>query len=118
MYIWERLTLLGLVFAALFAIPTSLFLREVAGGLASSVREADGMDRATQVLALMRAVSVHRTLSGGLVAGDESLAKPQSEARRDGDKRFGELQAQLGGGPRARQKLGLAMQSLHGIVDS
>jgi len=56
------------------------FLRQVAGGLASSVREAEGVDHAAQLLALMRAVSVHRTLSGDWLP--EMRASPSRRRRR------------------------------------
>ena len=39
LHIWQKLTLLGVVFGLLFAVPTTLFLRQVAAGLAQSSRE-------------------------------------------------------------------------------
>src|SRR5687768_6548391 len=41
LHIWQKLLMLGAVFALLFAIPTSLYFREVAADLVQTGREID-----------------------------------------------------------------------------
>ena len=45
LHIWQKLLILGAVFALLFAIPTSLYFGEVAEELARTSREIDGLIR-------------------------------------------------------------------------
>jgi HAMP domain-containing protein len=101
LHIWQKLTLLGIVFALLFAIPTTLFLTQVAGGLAQSNRELRGLDRSEIALGLGRTLGEHRALSAGLLGGDASLAG----AREDAAHRASAAFKQLGDGlpPGSRQ---------------
>src|SRR5262249_45132917 len=91
LYIWQKLTLLGLAFAILFAVPTALFLSQVASELGRSMRELAGLERAAAARALMQSLSGHRALASALLAGEASAAGAREDARKEVDARFESL---------------------------
>jgi methyl-accepting chemotaxis protein len=95
LHIWQKLTLLGGVFALLFAIPTALFLRLVAGSLQQTLHELDGVDRAVAATQAMQALSSHRTLAAGFLTDGGALASAQTQSRGEADSRLAELRKRL-----------------------
>ncbi len=116
-YIWQKLALLGLVFAVLFAVPTSLFLREVAGELARSAREIAGTERAGAALGLMQALSSHRAFASALLAGDANAGRAREDAYKEAEGRFDALARQLGDTGRDGS-LAPLRQSWKGLADA
>ncbi|HET6265119.1 MAG TPA: methyl-accepting chemotaxis protein [Usitatibacter sp.] len=100
LHIWQKLALLGLVFALLFAVPTTLFLRQVAGGLAQSSHELAGLERAQSALALLRTLGEHRALSAAALGGDASQAAAREKAAVQASTLFAGLQSGLPRGTR------------------
>ena len=117
LHIWQKLTLLGVVFGLLFAVPTTLFLRQVAGGLAQSSREVEGLARAQELAALMATVSRHRALSAAVLGGDASLAGARSELAAQVGDGFGRLQGALQVGSRPAGELAGAAKAWSAISD-
>ena len=100
LHIWQKLTLLGVVFGLLFAVPTTLFLRQVAGGLAQSSREIEGLTRAQELTALLTTLSQHRALSAAMLAGDKSLSGPRDEMAERATSAFQRIRAMVAPGSR------------------
>ena len=100
LHIWQKLAILGTVFGLLFAVPTTLFLNQVAGGLAQSKRELTGLGQSEVALALLRDLSEHRALSSGMLAGDASLASRREQAATRVAGAFDKLKAGLEPGSR------------------
>ena len=98
--IWQKLTLLGVVFGLLFAVPTTLYLRQVAGGLAQSSREVEGLDRAQELGALLTTLSQHRALSAATLAGDKSLEAARGELAERATRAFQRIRSMLAPGSR------------------
>jgi methyl-accepting chemotaxis protein len=117
LHIWQKLTLLGVVFGLLFAVPTTLFLRQVAAGLAQSSREVEGLARAQDLAGLMATLSRHRALAAAVLAGDSSLAGARAEEAGRADAGFNKLQASLQPGSRPAQQLADAMTAWSAISD-
>ena len=105
LHIWQKLLLLGGVFALLFAIPTSLYFGQVAAELGRTSRELDGLARAQTALGLLRALSQHRSLAAGYLAGDGSLAGPREQAAAKVESLLAALRNDAGSGARARGNL-------------
>ncbi len=118
LHIWQKLSLLGVVFALLFAIPTTLFLTQVVRALAQSSRELAAADRADVALSLMLALSDHRALAAGVLGGDASLARSREDARKRGDEGFGELAKGLEANSRPALLLEGQAKSWKGIADA
>ncbi len=116
-YIWQKLALLGLVFAVLFAVPTSLFLRQVAGELARSSREVAGIERTGATLGLMHALSAHRAFASAFLGGDAEAARKREDASKDVEGHFDALSRQLAGASRAAAVAPLR-QSWKGLADA
>jgi hypothetical protein len=85
LHVWQKLAVLGTVFALLFAIPTTLYFAQVAGALAHTKREIDGLARGERGLALLRALSLHRALSAAALGGDTGLAARREDAAKKAD---------------------------------
>jgi len=102
LHIWQKLILLGAVFALLFAIPTSLYFGEVAADTAQTSREVEGLGRSETSLGLLRALSRHRSLAAGYLAGDASLAGARGEAAAKVDALLQALRTDRGTGARAQ----------------
>jgi methyl-accepting chemotaxis protein len=117
LHIWQKLLLLGAVFALLFAIPTTLYFRVVAGELARTSREVDGLGRVEKALALLRAMSEHRSLAAGMLAGDASLSGAREQSASKVDALFASLKADPGTGPRAQGLLAKATTSWKALSD-
>lgn len=118
LHIWQKLFILGAVFALLFAIPTSLYFRQVAAGLAHTARELDGLTRAERGLALLRTLSLHRALSAGALAGDAALGPARNEAGKKVDALYEALRGDPGMGPRAQGLLVRAADSWKWLGES
>ncbi|HEX5128278.1 MAG TPA: hypothetical protein VFV90_00960, partial [Usitatibacter sp.] len=108
LHIWQKLLILGGVFALLFAIPTSLYFGQVASELARTAREADGLGRSETALGLLRALSRHRSLAAGFLAGDASLSAARDEAAAAVESRLAALRNDRRTGPRAQGLLAKA----------
>ena len=80
LHIWQKLLVLGGVFALLFAIPTSLYFSQVAAEFARTSREVAGLKRSEAALGMLRAMSQHRSLAAGYLAGDAGVAAPREQA--------------------------------------
>src|SRR5690349_22014769 len=117
LHIWQMLALLGIVFGLLFAVPTTLFLRQVAGGLAQSSREVAGLARAQELAALMAALSEHRALAAALLAGDASVADARTEAAARVDAGFAKLQSSLVPRSRPADELANAVRGWSAVSD-
>jgi methyl-accepting chemotaxis protein len=118
LHIWQKLMLLGAVFALLFAIPTTLYLRQVASGLVQTSREAEGLGRAESALALLRHLGQHRALAAGVLGGDGSLEGARGEAAAGADRRFASLQADIPKGARSAAPLAKAQAAWKALADS
>jgi len=106
LHIWQKLLMLGAVFALLFAIPTSLYFGEVAADLAQTSREIDGLTRAERAFDLVRAFSRHRALAAGVLGGDASLAEAREQAATKANALLASLRSDRGTGLRAQGLLG------------
>ena len=102
LHIWQKLLVLGCVFALLFAIPTSLYFGEVAAGFARTSRELAGLTRAETALGLLRALSQHRSLAAGWLAGEAALGGPREQAAAKIESSLAALRSDPGTGPRAQ----------------
>ena len=100
LHIWQKLTLLGVVFGLLFAVPTTLFLRQVAGGLAQSSREIEGLNRAQELNALLTTLSQHRALAAATLAGDKSLEAARGELAERATNAFQRIRSMVTPGSR------------------
>jgi methyl-accepting chemotaxis protein len=105
LHIWQKLLLLGGVFALLFAIPTSLYFGQVAAELARTSREVDGLGRSESALGLLRALSQHRSLAAGYLAGEASLAAARDQAGAKVESLLALLRNDAGTGARAQGNL-------------
>jgi methyl-accepting chemotaxis protein len=105
LHVWQKLAVLGTVFALLFAIPTTLYFAQVAGALAHTKREIDGLARGERGLALLRALSLHRALSAAALGGDTGLAARREDAAKKADGLLESLRNDRGMGPRAQGQL-------------
>ena len=109
--IGQRLAVVGVVFAVLFAIPTTLFLREVASELAHTSRELRTSELADAVLDAIRAVSDHRALAAATIEGDASLASQRQATSRRADEAVSRLRGQFEAGSRGAQALATAAET-------
>ena len=82
LHVWQKLALLGAVFALLCAIPTTLYFLQVGAAAAHTGREIVGLGRAEAGLALLRSLSLHRALSAAALGGDASSASQRDEAAK------------------------------------
>jgi methyl-accepting chemotaxis protein len=108
LHIWQKLMLLGAVFALLFAIPTTLYLSQVASGLAQTSREIEGLARAESAFELLRALGRHRSLAAGFLGGDAALGADREEAARKVDTLLVALKSGMPVGARAQTHLARA----------
>src|SRR5438128_6294027 len=117
LHIWQKLTLLGVVFGLLFAVPTTLFLRQVAQGLAQSSREVEGLGRAQELTALLTTLSQHRSLSAATLSGDASLSGVRGDLAARVTAAFQQLQSSLAAGSRPAQELQAARNAWSTLAD-
>ena len=117
LHIWQKLLLLGAVFALLFAIPTTLYFRQVATQLSQTGREIDGLGRAEAAFALARALSQHRSLAAGTLGGDASLAAAREQAAASVGQLIGRLSGDLQPGARALAPLAAAATAWKALAD-
>ena len=101
LHIWQKLLMLGAVFALLFAIPTGLYFREVASDLVQTSREIEGLARAERAFEFERALSRHRALAAGFLGGDASLAEAREQAATKANALLAGLRSDRGMGLRA-----------------
>jgi methyl-accepting chemotaxis protein len=81
----EKLALLGVLFALLLAVPSTLFLRQATADRELAARELAGVAPARQALLALRTLSQHRALAAACLEGDESLGGPREAARKQLD---------------------------------
>jgi methyl-accepting chemotaxis protein len=117
LHIWQKLLVLGAVFALLFAIPTTLYFGEVASALARTARKVDGLERSETALSLLRALSRHRSLAAGHLAGEAALAQPRDEAAAKVEALFAALRTDAGTGPRAQGLLARAATAWKALAE-
>jgi methyl-accepting chemotaxis protein len=117
LHIWQKLALLGVVFALLFAIPTTLYFAQVAGAFVHTGREIEGLGRGEQGLALLRSLSLHRAASASTLAGDAALLGRRDEAATKVATLFESLRRNPGMPPRAQGLLVRAAASWKTLAD-
>ena len=117
LHIWQKLLLLGAVFTLLFAVPTTLYFLEVAEDLARTSREVDGLARSEKALGLLRALSQHRSLAAGALAGDAALGGARAEAASRVEASLAALRADAGTGARAQGILARAATSWKALAE-
>lgn len=105
LHIWQKLVLLGAVFALLFAVPTTLYLSQVASGLAQTSGEVAGLGRAESAFELLRALGRHRALAAGFLAGDAGLGGEREAAARKVDELLSALRSGMPAQARAQSHL-------------
>ena len=103
--IGQKLGLLGVVFALIFAVPTGLFLQQVGSDLATTRHEAQGVERALAANAFIRALAAHQAASAATLAGDASLVAARDAARGEGDASLAQWRAKVAGPPGAVESL-------------
>ena len=117
LHIWQKLLMLGAIFALLFAVPTTLYLRQVASGLARTSHEAEGLERSQSAMELLRALGRHRALAAAMLGGDASLAGAREQAASAADKLFTELHARSSGSGRSAGSLARARGAWKALGD-
>ena len=117
--IWQKLTLLGGVFALLFAIPTVLFLRLVTGSLLQTLHEIEGVDRAVAATQALQAISSHRALAAGFITDGEAVANARAHARGEADTRLAELRKRMSEDERrSTAQVNVELQTWKALADS
>jgi methyl-accepting chemotaxis protein len=119
MHIWQKLTLLGFVFALLFAVPTALFLRLVAGALSQTNREIAGVDRAVSALYALQGLSTHRAIAAGFLNDGTQLGNARTQARSESEKLLEEFRKRMPDEPRRSGGIvAVQSQAWKGLADA
>ena len=89
----EKFLILGTIGLLMSALPTTLYVSDSLGAIGHARHEAQGVPPAQALTRLVQTMQVHRGLSVGLLAGDETLAARRPAARDAVEAALGDVTA-------------------------